>query len=251
MNWKKAALLLVLYGCERQEGSAGPPPLASTAASPSLIPAPPPSAPSSTAAATPAPRPTPASGAWSFDADAPGAPPKGFAFGRTGGGREGKWLVRPEPGATGANALVQTDADNTDFRFPIALAEPLALRDVDLSVRCKAISGGTDQACGLVFRARDFNNYYVTRANALENNVRLYSVKDGKRQQIESWSGKVSAGAWHDYRVVAKGDHLEVHWNGAKVIDAHDKTFADAGRVGLWTKADSVTAFDDFKATGL
>ena len=91
----------------------------------------------------------------------------------------------------------------------------------------------------------------MTRANALEGNVRLYFVKDGHRQQIATHSGKVTSGAWHDYRVVARGDHFEVFWDGAKVIDQHDPTFVEAGKVGLWTKADSVTYFDDLSAKPL
>jgi hypothetical protein len=92
---------------------------------------------------------------------------------------------------------------------------------------------------------RDADNYYLTRANALEGNVRLYFVRGGNREQIASYSGKVTAGAWHELRAIAKGDRLEVHWDGAKVLEQQDKTFADAGSIGVWTKADSVTEFDD------
>lgn len=158
--------------------------------------------------------------------------------------------MRAEPGApSGANVVAQTDADTTDYRFPVLFAEQPSVGDLELSVRCKPVSGKVDQACGLVFRLKDANNYYVTRANALEDNVRLYYVKDGKRQQIASWSGKVTPAAWHDYRVVCVGDHFEVYWDGAKVMDQHDKTFTEAGKVGLWTKADSVTYFDELKVT--
>ena len=202
-----AAILLI--GCRSQEGGPGPATPASNA----------PAAPVAAASATAAAPLTADSSAsvgstkvWSFDTDAPGAPPKGFSFGRTGDGREGKWIVRAEADApTGPNVLTQTDADASDYRFPIAFADAPALRDLELSVRCKPVSGSIDQACGLAFRLSDSNNYYVTRANALENNVRLYFVKDGKRQQIAGWSGKVTSGAWHEYRVVARGDHFEVY----------------------------------------
>ena len=184
---------------------------------------------------------------WSFDENAAaGAPPSGFSFGRTGEGREGKWVVRAEASApSGANVLAQVDSDGTDYRFPVAWANEPSLRDVELRVRCKQVSGKVDQACGVVFRLRDANNYYLTRANALEGNVRLYYVKDGHRQQIASYSGKVASGAWHSVRVAAQGDHIQVWFDDAKAIDQHDKTFTDAGKVGLWTKADSVTYFDD------
>jgi hypothetical protein len=145
----------------------------------------------------------------------------------------------------GKNVLVQADDDSTRDRYPVAVADGPLLRDLRVSVWCKPVAGKVDQACGLVFRYRDADNYYVTRANALEDNVRLYYVRDGKREQRASWSGEVPADRWSELRVEARGDHLIVHWNGEKVIDARDATFTEAGKVGLWTKADSVTAFDD------
>jgi hypothetical protein len=181
-----------------------------------------------------------------FDDDAADAEPAGFLFGRTGGGKPGRWIVRAEKDAPSPpNALVQLDADTTDNRFPIAVASAPVLADVRVSVRCKPISGSVDRACGLVLRYQDENNYLLTRANALENNVRLYFVKDGRRQQIASWTGAVTSGAWHTYGVEARGPHVEITWDGAKVLSHDDSTFLAAGRAGVWTKADSVTAFDD------
>lgn len=183
---------------------------------------------------------------WNFDSERADGPPAGFTFGRTGGGREGRWVVRAEKDApSGGNVLAQLDTDDTDNRFPVALVQDTAFRDLSLSVKCKPVSGNVDQACGLVFRYKDANNYYITRANPLENNIRAYYVKDGKRKQLAGWNGRVTSGAWHELRVDAKGDHLEVSWDGKKVIDAIDKTFPEAGKIGLWTKADSVTYFDD------
>jgi hypothetical protein len=183
---------------------------------------------------------------WSFDADMPDKPPAGFRFGHTGGGKPGNWLVLAAKDApSGGNVLAQVDADKTDHRFLIAVADAPALTDLALSAKCKAVSGQIDQACGLVFRYQDADNYYVTRANVLENNVRLYHVKNGKRQQIKSWSGKVKGGVWHDYKVEARGEHFVVMFDGTRVIEATDKTFAQAGKVGVWTKADSVVYFDD------
>jgi hypothetical protein len=144
--------------------------------------------------------------------------------------------------------LAQTDADDTDYRFPVAFTGP-ALKDLHLSVKCKPVSGRVDQGCGLVFRLKDADNYYVTRANALEDNVRLYHVIKGKRVQFASWNGEVKSGVWHELAVDAQDDHFQVSFDGTKVIDAHDKTFAEAGKFGLWTKADSVIYFDDLTAT--
>jgi hypothetical protein len=189
---------------------------------------------------------------FNFDADREGAPPAGFSFGKTGGGASGRWVVRAESAAPSSpNVLAQMDPDATDMRFPIAVAEKLSFRDLKLTARCKMISGRVDQACGLVFRYRDENNYYITRSNALENNIRLYSVKDGKRRQIATHSGPVTPKTWHAYGVEVKGDHIQVLWDGKKVLDHHDGTFADAGKVGLWTKADSVTYFDDLVVTSM
>ncbi|HEY3177165.1 MAG TPA: hypothetical protein VGK94_15535 [Candidatus Polarisedimenticolia bacterium] len=197
---------------------------------------------------------TPAGAArtWHFDADPAEAPPAGFSLARTGSGGQGRWMVKPEKDAPSApNVLAQVDTDDTDYRFPVAVANEAVSSNLRLSVRCKAVSGMVDQACGLVFRYRDENNYYVTRANALENNVRLYYVKDGSRKQFASWSGKVTSGTWHELRAEARGDHFQVFWDGEKVIDAHDKTFAAPGKVGVWTKADSVTYFDDLSVEPL
>jgi hypothetical protein len=183
---------------------------------------------------------------WSFDSAAADQPPPGFVFGRTGSGRPGRWIVRASAGApSGRQVLAQVDPDPTDYRFPVAAASQPIVRDLRLSVKCKPVAGKVDRACGLVWRYQDENNYYLARANALEDNVRLYYVKGGKRSQIASWSGRVTSGVWHELAITAKGDRFEVWWEGRKVLEKRDTTFAQAGKVGLWTKADSVTEFDD------
>jgi hypothetical protein len=119
------------------------------------------------------------------------------------------------------------------------------LRDFRLSVMCKPVAGKVDQACGLVFRYGDENNYYVARANALEDNVRFYHVLAGKRHELASWTGRVTSGIWHELRVDATGDRFQVFWDDQKVIESRDKTFMQSGKIRVWTKADSVTYFDD------
>lgn len=194
----------------------------------------------------------PAARTWDFSADRPGSPPAGFVFARTGNGHPGRWVVVPaaETGAT-EKVLAQLDSDGTDYRFPIAIAQEITARDLRLSVLCAPVSGRGDRACGIVFRYRDENNYYVARANALEDNIRLYHVKDGSREQFGTWDGKVSAGTWHELRADARGDRFEIYWDGKKIIDARDKTFTDAGKIGVWTKADSVTYFKTLKVEPL
>jgi hypothetical protein len=186
---------------------------------------------------------------FAFDGDQAGAVPSGFTFGRTGKGAIGKWLVRAESDAPSSpNVLAQLDADDTSFRFPVAVAASVSFANGRLSARCKMISGRVDQACGLVFRYRDENNYYITRANALEGNIRLYYVKDGEREEIASHDGKVTANTWHEYAVEAQGDRFRIFWDGKQVLDHRDDTFGAPGGVGCWTKADSVTYFDDLRA---
>ncbi|MDL2718324.1 MAG: hypothetical protein PT977_11250 [Acidobacteriota bacterium] len=188
---------------------------------------------------------------WNFDGDKAGSPPAGFLFARTGSGAQGKWVVKAESGApSGANVLAQLDQDDTDNRFPVAVVDGLKLKDVRVTVRCKPVSGKVDSACGLVFRYVDENNYYLTRANALEDNVRLYKVEKGSRRQLESWSGSVTPGVWHTLAAEAKGEDLGVFWNGKKIIGTRDATFGQPGTVGVWTKADSVTYFDDLRCSG-
>jgi len=182
---------------------------------------------------------------FSFETDAVGAAPAGFSFARTGGGPPGTWVVRAVADAPdGGKVLVQSDGNDTDFRFPVAVADAPQLADLKLSVRGRPLSGVVDQAFGLVFRYRDADNYYIARANVLEDNVRLYHMTRGERQQIASWKGAVAPGQWHSLSVEARGDHLTVSFDGVVVIDMHDSTLTGPGRVGVWTKADAVTEFD-------
>lgn len=185
---------------------------------------------------------------FNFDSDTPGQPPKGFEFGLTGKGRPGKWVVQTVDDApSGKNVLMQTDGDTTDYRFPIAYTGP-ELKDLRLSIKCKPISGKGDQGCGIVWRLKDANNYYIARANALEDNVHLYHTVNGRRVKFAGWNGKVTSGVWHDLAMEMAGNHIQVFFDGKKVIDDHDDTLKDAGKVGVWTKADSIVQFDDLTA---
>jgi hypothetical protein len=190
---------------------------------------------------------------YSFDLDAPGKPPAGFTTARTRNlGKAPKWIVEALKDApSGGKALGQVDKDDTNARYPLAVAAESAPADVRVSVKCKTISGDVDQACGLVFRYKDENNYYITRSNVLEENVRLYHVKDGKRTQFATWDGPVPGNVWNELVAEAKGETLRIYFHGKKVIEAQDKTFPGGGKIGLWTKADSVTYFDDLTVSPL
>jgi hypothetical protein len=210
-----------------------------------------PAVPPSVAAEKPAP--LQASGkqfVYNFDSDAPGHLPAKFHSAKTGGGTEEKWSVVADPTAPSKpNVVAQTSTDQTDYRFPLLISDEGSFQDLDLSVKFKAVSGSVDRAAGLVFRLRDPNNYYIVRANALENNYRLYHVVNGRRSQFAGANFKVTSGDWHELRVEAAGNKITCYYDGAKQIEATDSMLKDAGKVGLWTKADSVTYFDDMKVT--
>jgi hypothetical protein len=195
----------------------------------------------------------------SFDDQKGGETPQGLACALTGKGRAGNWKVLDDPTAPSRpNVLAQLDEDATGYRFPVCVVNSLSARDVDLSVRFKPVKGTQDQAAGLVWRYRDKDNYYIVRANALESNVVLYKVEKGKRTDLDpKGSGplaygrkaRVPSGTWSLLRVVARGPAFEVYLDGRKLFDVEDATFSETGQVGLWTKADSVTLFDDLEVT--
>lgn len=173
--------------------------------------------------------------------------PAGFTAALTGGGEPVAWVVREDSGApSGRKTLVQESADETSYRFPLCIYEKVVARDVAAEVKFKALSGQVDQAGGIVLRYSP-ENYYIARANALEDNVNLFKTENGKRIKIEEVTAKVAPGEWHTLRFEAKGSHLRVVLDGRTVIEKDDPTFSEAGQVGLWTKADSVSAFDDLK----
>jgi len=147
--------------------------------------------------------------------------------------------------------LAQEDSDGTDYRFPVAAANSPSFGDVSVSVRCKPVGGRVDRACGIVWRYVDENNYYLTRANALEDNVCWYYVQNGRRVEAKCVAVKVPSGVWHSLRADMRGDHIDVYFNGKKLMDAHDSRFTAPGKVGVWTKADSYTLFDDLTASPL
>ena len=158
---------------------------------------------------------------------------------------DGRWQLRRQ----GDNGVMAQTA--TDRRFPLTLWTTQRFSAVDITVRFKPISGRVDASGGIVFRAQDGANYYVVRANSLEGNFRLYTVIDADRRQIAGTNIKAPAiGEWHDLRLVAIGAHIQAYLDGQLLLDHHDATFA-AGWVGLWTKADAATEFDDMIVRGV
>jgi hypothetical protein len=191
-----------------------------------------------------------------FNKDKAGSPPSDFTTALTGQGKTGVWVVMKDDASPAqGNVLAQTDADATSYRFPVCVYDKLSTKDADISVKFKPVSGKKDQAAGVVWRYRDKDNYYIVRANALENNVVLYKVQDGKRADLPlkgegrtyGKKAKVPSGQWNTLRVTAQGNLSTVYLNGEKLYEVEDSTFTEAGKVGLWTKADSVTYFDDLE----
>jgi hypothetical protein len=180
-----------------------------------------------------------------------GTAPAQFEFARTGQGGPGRWIVVADAGASGGRAIEQASTERTDYRFPLAIYNPVSAKNLDVSVRFKPIAGSVDRAGGIALRLVDPDNYYVVRANALEDNVRFYRVVKGSREQIEGANTKVSANEWHTLSLKAEGERFTITFDGKQLYTATDRTFAAAGRVALWTKADSVTRFDRVEINAL
>jgi hypothetical protein len=174
----------------------------------------------------------------------PGGLPDGFQVARTGKGAPAAWSVVADSNVPGGQVLVQTSADQTDYRFPLAIYGGVTAANVEVTVRFKAVAGRIDRAGGIAVRLADPDNYYVLRANALEDNVNFYRVVQGSRRQIHGVAAKVTSDQWHTLNLRAEGDRFTVGFDGATLFTATDRTFSAAGKVALWTKADSVTQFD-------
>jgi len=177
----------------------------------------------------------------------PAQEPADFTFWHTGGGAPTEWLVVSDPTAVRQSAIAQTSTDPTSYRFPLAVYKPVSAADVDVSVRFKPVSGKIDQAGGIAVRLTTYDDYYVARANALEDNVRFYRVVKGRREQVDGINTKVAGNQWHTLGLRAEGDASTISFDGKTLFTAHDNTFANSGRVALWTKADSITHFDTLR----
>lgn len=184
---------------------------------------------------------------WTFEGTKVGMPPKGWIAGVTGSkkGTAPRWEVRQDEGR---NILAQLESGGAGSDFPVCLKKKSSFKEGTVSVRLKPISGNKDQAGGVVFRAKDKDNFYIARANALEDNVSFYLTRNGKRTTIKYWENiPVQLGEWHTLKVEAKGFTFKVWLNDEFIGEIEDtkQVFADAGMVGVWTKADSVTYFDN------
>lgn len=189
-----------------------------------------------------------------FDTATVGTLPSGWLAQTTGSG-EARWSIEKDDTAPSHPLVLKQSGWTPKPSFPLCVKPDVRLKDGFVEVKFKPLSGTNDQAAGLIWRYRDANNYYVVRANALEDNVVLYKVEQGKRQALGivgrvggyGVKEKVPAQQWSTLRVQFQGSHFRTFLNGKELFAAEDSTFPDAGAVGLWTKADSVTLFDDFR----
>lgn len=177
-----------------------------------------------------------------FDTGPPGMPPAGWTCGSTGGGTS-NWTVEADPGASSGSQVLKQSGTAP---FPWCVKQGTALADGVVEVKFKPLTGREDQAGGVVWRWKDGDNYYVARANALENNVSLYYTERGRRVTLKYVDAPVPANVWHVLRVEFSGTQIRVSLDGKTYIELSDNHISGAGAVGVWTKADSVTAFDDF-----
>jgi len=181
-----------------------------------------------------------------FERDRLGAAPAAWTATQTGSGRAIWTVEKDETAPSKSNVLKQSGVAT----YPICLKTDTSVKDGSVEVKFKAISGKEDQAGGLVWRAKDSNNYYVARANALEDNVTIYDTVNGRRTERKRVNMKVASNQWHTLRVDFQANHFTVTFDGKKALEWDDETFKESGKVGVWTKADSVTEFDDFSYTG-
>jgi hypothetical protein len=185
----------------------------------------------------------------SFESAQTGAAPAGWTATLTGSGNP-KWTVESDATAPSKSKAIKQSGRAT---YPLLLKNDTSIKDGFIEVKFKAVAGSEDRAAGVVWRAKDANNYYVARANALEDNFVLYKTVNGTRSPLDIVGRKggygvsvpVPANVWHSLRIDFKGAHFTASFNGKQMFEVEDSTFTDAGKVGLWTKADSVTLFDE------
>jgi len=177
-----------------------------------------------------------------FDDMKVGTVPPSWTATQTGSGTA-KWSVEKDSAAPSKPNVLKQSGQAT---FPVCFKNDTKIKDGFVEVKFKPIAGKEDQAGGVIWRLQDGNNYYIARANALENNVTIYHTIKGKRTEKKRTNVKVSSGMWHTLRVDFSDNHFTVTFDGKKALEWEDDTFQNAGKVGVWTKADSVTEFDDF-----
>ena len=166
-----------------------------------------------------------------------------FTQWRTGEGDAAEWTLVADANAEGGRAIAQVSKDKTNYRFPLAIYRPFSGKDLEVLVRFKPVAGTVDQAGGIAVRLQTPDDYYVVRANALDNSVRFYRVEKGKRSQVAGKETPVESDKWHSLRVIASNESFEVSLDGNVLFSANDRSLPQPGAVGVWSQADSVTRY--------
>ncbi len=184
---------------------------------------------------------------WSFEKSDIGLVPKGWKVAETNGkGKTAIWEVVSE-GAESKKAIAITENKNSGSTYNLLIATETNYKNLEIELKVKSMTGKQDQGGGPIWRAKDADNYYIARWNPLEDNFRVYYVKDGKRTQLASADIKTDPSKWHEIEIEHIGNMIIAEFDDEKVIEIEDSTFTEGGMVGLWTKADAATAFDDFE----
>jgi hypothetical protein len=185
---------------------------------------------------------------WTFDTNPPSTLPQDFVIGTLFDGRPaGEWKVLKTDRAKSApHVLAQLMGKGAEHAYKTVLINGTGSSDIDLQISFLAIEGKADMGGGLIWRAADDRNYYLTRANPLEQNIRIYRVENGARHLLHNFDQIIDVKRWHTLRVTSQGCRIQVFYDEKMVFDLCDKTFR-AGRIGLWTKSDAVTYFDDLR----
>jgi hypothetical protein len=184
-----------------------------------------------------------------FDTYSPGKTPPGWTFAATNRGGPARWeVVKDQTAPTPPYVLAQTSSEAVRDRYPIAIFDGISLRDGDVSVRIKPVSGREDQGGGLVWRYRDPNNYYLVRANAMNNSIAVFKIQDGRRSVLRSGvRHDIPLNRWSLLKVSARGPRFQIYVDHRRIMEGQDSTFTESGKVGLLTLTDSVMYFDDFR----
>ncbi len=184
---------------------------------------------------------------FNFDKSAVGILPDGWSSAKTGKGGLGKWIILKDDSAPSKpNVLAQMSKKNLGYHFSIVIIDETQFADVEIEVNFKAVDGQEDQGGGLVWRYANADNYYICRANPIENNFRVYKVVDGDRRQLQSVKLTIPSNQWHNMKIENRGNHIQCWLNDILYLNVNDDTFSK-GKIGLWTKADAVTYFDDIE----
>lgn len=181
---------------------------------------------------------------FTFDNYTTGKSPEGWSNYFTGKGHTGKWEIIDE---NGNKVLAQTSMENYGYHFDVIVNDNLEYKDLEITVKFKGVKGEEDQGGGPVWRYRDADNYYIARANPLENNFRVYKVVNGNRRQLKSVNMEINTGQWYTMKITMKGNKIKCYLDGELKLEAVDDTFENSGKTGLWTKADAVTYFDNLE----